>query len=298
MIVEKNIRAVTIIKKFWGWLLFYLILSVVVCILYIEYDVDLDLPNTQVAILGTALSILMGFRVNAAYDRWWEARKIWGSVVNYSRSFARQVIAYIGEDEKQNMHLTKLVYRQIAFTYALGYRLRKENDQSALNRLLTTADFEVVTSSKNIPNTLLLHNLEHLKELRAKNLLTDFELMRLDESLTVLTNNLGEAERIKNTPFPLPYSYFSFMLIHIFGCLIPFGMVGDLGYTTIIFSLLVVFIFLVIERIAYDIQDPFENKENDIAISAICTNIEIDLKDMLGKTHLPRPERAEDGILM
>lgn len=298
MIIETNIRAFRVIALIWQWLLFYLFLCVAVCIAYNYFDRNISVSNTELSMLGIALSILMGFRVSSAYERWWEARKIWGSVVNNSRSFARQVISFTNFSTIERELLENLVYRHIAFVYAMVSRLRQQDASPLIKPLLYDDEFEQICRKGHIPNLLLLHNLYAIKSLNKDGHITDYELMRLDETIYQLTDNLGAAERIKNTPFPVPYSYFTWMLVHLFAILIPFGMVDAFGWYTIPAAMCAIFIFLVIEQIAIEIQDPFSNRENDIPITAISQNIEIDLKEMLGDTDLPKKQEAHRGVLM
>ena len=298
MIIETNIRSIEVLLLIWKWLLFYLILSVVVCVIYIELHLKISIANTEVSMLGIALSILMGFRVSSAYERWWEARIIWGSVVNNSRSLARQLITFTHKSNISKDLLENLVYRQIAFVHAMSCRLRQQDCAELIKPLLYHEEHEQVINKSHIPNILLLHNMYAIKKLQIEGNITDIELLKIEQTTSLLTDNLGAAERIKNTPFPVPYSYFTWLLVHLFAILIPFGMVDALGYLTIPVAMCAIFIFLIIEQIAIEIQDPFSNRENDIPVTAISQNIEIDLKEMLGDTDLPKKEEAQEGVLM
>src|SRR5690349_10088148 len=114
MIIETNIRAFRLIGLIWQWLLVYLVLCIAVCVTYNYFDRNIAIATTEISMLGIALSILMGFRVSSAYERWWEARKIWGSVVNNSRSLARQLISFTNFSDIERDLLESLVYRHIA----------------------------------------------------------------------------------------------------------------------------------------------------------------------------------------
>ena len=126
MIIETNIRAVKVILLIWKWLLFYLVLCIAVSVMYSYYNLNISIATTEVSMLGVALSILMGFRVSSAYDRWWEARKIWGSVVNNSRSLTRQLIAFTHHSTISRKLLESMVNRHIAFVHAMSCRLRQQ----------------------------------------------------------------------------------------------------------------------------------------------------------------------------
>lgn len=296
MIVETNIRAAHMFRLIAKWIIIYLLLSIVICIGYIELGWHIAIPETEIAIMGTALSILMGFRVDAAYKRWWEARIIWGAIVNNSRSFAREVAAFVG---KENPGIARqLIYRQIGFVEATGKHLRKQGGIEHLSRLLSVDDYETIKNKKHVPNTLLMMNLKQLTELQETGGLSTYLLVQIETIIHNLTDELGKAERIKNTPFPVPYGYFSWLLVHTFACLIPFAMVKELGYLTVILALIISFIFLIIEQIAIQIQDPFESKPNDTPVTTIAKNIEIDLREILGENPLPAPLTPKAGVSM
>ncbi|WP_130857549.1 bestrophin family protein [Olivibacter jilunii] len=296
MIVETNIRAAHMFRLIAKWIIIYLLLSIIVCIGYIEFGWRIAIPETEIAIMGTALSILMGFRVDAAYKRWWEARIIWGAVVNNSRTFAREVVGFLG---KENTDIARtLIYRQIGFVESMGKHLRRQGGAEHLNRLLSPEDYDTIKSKRHVPNTLLMMNLKQLTELNESGRLNTYLLVQLETILQNLTDELGKAERIKNTPFPVPYGYFSWLLVHTFACLIPLAMVKELGYATLILAIIISFIFLIIEQIAIQIQDPFEGQPNDTPMTTIAKNIEIDLKEILGESPLPEPLTPKAGVSM
>ncbi|QNL49182.1 hypothetical protein H8S90_20950 [Olivibacter sp. SDN3] len=296
MIVETNVRASHMFKLIGKWLIIYLLLALFVCVSYIEWGWDIAIPETEIAIMGTALSILMGFRVDAAYKRWWEARIIWGAIVNNSRTFAREVVNFVGKHDPDASR--QLIYRQIGFVEATGKHLRKQGGKEHLARLLSAEDFQTIQTKKHVPNTLLMMNLKQLTELNLQGSLSTYLLVQIETIIHNLTDELGKAERIKNTPFPVPYGYFSWLLVHSFACLIPFAMVKELGYLTILLAIILSFIFLIIEQIAIQIQDPFENRHNDTPVTTIAKNIEIDLREILNESPLPAPLTPKAGVSM
>lgn len=291
-----NIRITQTFKLVGKWLIVYFLFSALVCVAYMVLGWPITLPAAEITIIGTALSILMGFRVDAAYQRWWEARTIWGAVVNNSRSFAREVKAFVGKQRHDDVQ--KLIYRQIGFVEAMGKHLRKQTDRDHLERLLSPEEFADIKERNHVPNTLLMMNLRHLKEIHLANELSTFEMVQIENIIHNLTDELGKAERIKNTPFPVPYGYFSWLLVHIFAFMIPFSMVEMLGYFTPLVSAITAFIFLMIEQIAMQIQDPFENKPNDTPMTTLAKNIEIDLREILDEKPLPRPIKPKAGLSM
>ncbi|MBE7177293.1 MAG: hypothetical protein INR69_12855 [Mucilaginibacter polytrichastri] len=299
MIVERHIRFGNTLSPLWKWLLIYLTICTTVAVLFKEYGIDLTMPNSVVTIVGTALSILMGFRVDAAYQRWWEARKIWGEIVNSSRSLAREALGFLQDHPEMHDGAKKMIYRQIAFVHASTLHLRRQTDKyDQLRPFLSKEEAENALGRTTVPNQLLLLHLRQLQEYHRKSYLSDYLFAKIEEVIVVLTDQIGKAERIKNTPFPVPYSYFSYLSVHIFAFLIPFGFIDELGYFTIPIAMVVIFIFVIIEQIALKIQDPFENEDNDTSMSTISRNIEIDLKDMLDESPLPEKLSPVNGVMM
>lgn len=299
MIIERNIRFGDTLNPLWKWLVFYLLLCIGVCVAELEFGWEVGLPTVEITLIGTALSILMGFRVDAAYQRWWEARKIWGEIVNSSRSLARESLGFLQPHPDMSGGAAKMVYRQIAFVHASRLHLRKQTDKyNELKPFLSPEEAASVIKRVSVPNQLLLLHMRQLQDYHRKGFLSDYLFAKMEEVIVVLTDQIGKAERIKNTPFPVPYSYFSYLSVHIFACLIPFGLVKELGYVAIPISMIVIFIFVIIELIALEIQDPFEGRDNDTPMTSISRNIEIDLKDMLDEATLPEKEKAIDGVMM
>lgn len=296
MVTGVNIRATKIFYRMWKSLLLHSLFVVVANFVLKYLDMDFSLSGV-ISMIGIVLSILMGFRISSAYDRWWEARKIWGDVVNSSRSLARQLITFTHQSSLDKHHLESLIYRHIAFVYAMGYSLRRQPYNAIIKPFLPEDEYDQVINKSNLPNLLLLHHLFAVKQLEKDGNLTNFEMLKVEDTVSRLTASLGAAERIKNTPFPLPYSYFTSILVHLFALMVPFGMV-ELAVMAIPVSIAVIFIFLAIEQIAIEIQDPFANRENDIPVNAISKMIEIDLKEMLGDLVLPGKKHPKDGVLM
>ncbi|MBE9584261.1 hypothetical protein IM792_07370 [Mucilaginibacter sp. JRF] len=297
MIISINIRAASVLSGTWKWLAFH---SLFVIIVYaaLKYS-GLKISMTPIiSMIGIVLSILMGFRISSAYDRWWEARKIWGALVNDSRTLARQLITITQPSEITTAHVQSMVYRHIAFIYSMGGRLRNQDVNQVVASFLYEDEWERLIDRGNVPNLLLLHNVHAFRKMQQDGSITSFDFLMLNETITKLTDSAGAAERIKNTPFPIPYSYFTSFLVHLFAMLLPFGMVELFGYVSIPIAICTIFIFLIIEQIAIEIQDPFANKENDIPVTAISQAIEIDLKEMLGDLNLPDKETPRSGVLM
>lgn len=245
----------------------------------------IDIPIGGVpAILGTVISLLLAFRSNQAYDRWWEARIVWGAIVNDSRSFARQVLTFIGnlyETGPTGELKERLIKRQIAWNYALKRSLRKQDPLQEIKRLLSDSDFEFVKAYDNVPNALLKLQGMDLHRAAADGLINQYQQIELERTLMNLTDSMGKCERIKSTVFPETYTLYIRLAIYLFIAVLPFSLFGLFGYISIPLIIAIGTLFLLIEKMAVHLQDPFENKPTDTPMSTISAKIERDLLQML-----------------
>ncbi|MCO6047419.1 hypothetical protein NG895_26245 [Aeoliella sp. ICT_H6.2] len=319
MIVSKNLRWKYIFFYAWKSMLYFLCLSIAVYFLHHKFSfIDkLSVPFEAVATLSTALAIFLAFNNNSAYDRWWEARKIWGKLVNYSRAWGREVLTLSMDQEgRPNEELASwqraMIYRHMAFVHGLRVFLRQRhpyngieqelmeapNDYQQIKGFLPPEEFDEVMSKRNPPNYLLMLQGRDLQHAYDRGWISDYRLVRLDETLIEFNNHQGMCERIKNTPFPRPYSYFGRMFVFIHGTLVPFAFVEELGVWNIPLSLAINFVFLSLEQIGARTEDPFENRPGDTPLSAISLTIEENLKEMLGDTNLPTKLAPVGGVVL
>ncbi len=316
MIVRKYLNPKLTFLYVWKSLAYYIVLSVIVYFVSIHLDASrIYLPVYTIAILSTALAIFLGFNNNQAYDRWWEARKIWGLMVNYSRAWGRQTSTFFDFDEDEEIMVKsfqkKLVYRHAAFVHALRVFLRnhhdynknrfehivEKNDYGDLAHLIDEKELKAFLKKDNPPNYLIQLQGEDLKYASDKGWLNDFRYMQLDLSLVEFNNIQGKAERIKNTPMPRPYSYFSRVFVFIHATLLPFALVEDLGFYMIPVSVIISFVFKALDIIGERTQDPFENKMEDTPMSALSWTIERNLKEQLGEPTLPKKHPISKGVV-
>jgi ion channel-forming bestrophin family protein len=260
----------------------------------------LSLPTLPLSMIGGALSVFLAFRNNSAYDRWWEARSLWGSLVNTARTFARQVLTLVDEDEQEeasapnSRHL--LVELQISYVHALRCHLRKQNPFPEFERTLPPDVLAHLKTQRNVPVAILLLLAQLLRKLYDAGRLDSIRLAAIDNTLTDLCNAQGACERIKNTPLPRQYDYLPRVLIAIFCLLLPFGLVEGLMMLTPVASTLVSFIFVSLETIGRDIENPFDNSVHDTPLSTLTRAIEINLRQNLGQTALPADVVPVDGF--
>jgi len=244
----------------------------------------ISIPIAVPAILATIISLLLAFRSNQAYDRWWEARGLWGAIVNDSRSLARQVITLLGSDDSSEEVETfrkRFLNRQIAWCYSLSQSLRGQNTYIRTIDFLVDEEVKFTRRFSNMPNSLLkLHGLD-LQLAHKNGWVNDYQQIQIDGTLSRLCDAMGKCERIKNTVFPSTYSMYIHFCLYLFIALLPFGLIEYFGMFEVPLIVAIAAAFLLVEKMAIHLQDPFENKPTDTPTTAISQTIERDLKQML-----------------
>lgn len=259
----------------------------------------LSFPISITTILGTALSLLLGFRTNSAYDRWWEARKSWGEIVNDSRTLVRQAMAFIeAPAEEKDALVSNIAHLQIAWCYALANSLRRTQVLVYADLHLTAQEHAYVSAQDNIPNAIL--NLIQFKmaELHDSGKIKTLLYQNIDDTLRRLCDAMGKCERIKNTVFPTQYSFFVHLVIFIFTLVLPMGLVESIGRIAIPITFTISFLFFYVEWIAYIMQNPFENGPNDIPMTSMSRNIEINLLQLIAADKIPEKILPKNGVVM
>ncbi|AMR33063.1 hypothetical protein A0256_17390 [Mucilaginibacter sp. PAMC 26640] len=248
----------------------------------------ISIPIAVPSILATIISLLLAFRSNQAYDRWWEARGIWGAIVNDSRSLTRQLITFLDAGDsthEKNQFLKRFVKRQIGWCYSLSQTLRGQNGYIRSIDFLVEEEIKYSRRFTNMPNSLLkLHGLD--LQLAYKNgWLNDYQQVQIDATLVRLCDAMGKCERIKNTIFPSTYSLYIHFCLYLFITLLPFGMIEYFGIFEVPLIIAIAAAFLLVEKMAIHLQDPFENRPSDTPTTAISQTIERDLKQMLNDSN-------------
>lgn len=244
------------------------------------------------ALLGIALSVFLGFRNNACYDRWWEARKDWGQLIFTARDLARQTLI-LAEAERQ-----RLLDITIAFGHALVCHLRPGSDVGRpLARL--PADLSAgYKASRNGPDFLLREMGRILAGLRGTGTISDFQWAQLDGTLGRMSAMLAACERIRNTPVPFGYTLLLHRTAYLFCFLLPFGFADALGWATPFVTALVAYTFFGLDALGDELEEPFGVLPNDLPIVALAETIEINLREALGETDLPPLPQPKNYILM
>lgn len=247
----------------------------------------ISLPLGITAMVGTAVSLLLTFRTAQSYERWWEARTVWGAIVNDSRTFIRQLMQFLPDS---NRDLVKeFADRQIVWNYALSESLRRLEFSPDVQAYLNIHQIKAV----NIPNALLDKHSEAIKQLASDGIITDIKQVQLNEILARLCDSMGKCERIKNTVFPKSYSLLLHTLIYVFATILPFGLDDSQLILEILITVLIPTLFIAIEKTAIIMQDPFENTPVDTPMTSLSQTIEINLLEMVGAKDIPVKKRND-----
>jgi putative membrane protein len=228
------------------------------------------------SMLGFVLSLLLVFRTNTAYDRWWEGRKLWGKLVNDTRNFAIKITAIL-EDDRQS---AEQIARYLKFyPHFLAKHLSKESTRLALDEDYTELENHIKHHGPSEIVILLTHKLNQLKK---EGKISDIEMLYLDTQLSGFLDVCGGCERIKNTPIPYSYSSFikKFIILYVFA--VPIAYVINIGNFIIPLTIFIYYVLMSLELIAEEIEDPFNNDENDIPMETIAQNIEKSVHQIMG----------------
>nr|WP_253202603.1 bestrophin family ion channel [Flavobacterium sp. MC2016-06] len=249
-------------------------------------NIAVEIPIAIPTMIGTIISLLLAFKSNQAYDRWWEARIIWGSIVNESRSLIRQVMTFYKDPDfsvEANDFKENFAKRQVAWCYSLGESLRNKDAIKPIKHLLSEDELRFVKSHHNIPNAILLLHAKDLRNARDDKRINTYQQVEIDNTLSRLCDAMGKCERIKNTIFPTTYSMYIRMTLCLFILLLPFGLINLLSWFAVPLITIIGAAFFLIEKMAIHLQDPFENRPTDTPVTAISNTIEKNLMDMVNE---------------
>ncbi len=300
--------------------------ALALCLLHYYTDIHFALPWQPISVIGIAVAFYLGFKNNSSYDRTWEARKIWGSIVNNSRSFGAQVVSFVKGPRVESVH-KELIYRHIAWLTALRFQLRLsrewehteerisgrfspavceeyiQNLEGELQKYLLLDEVKSYEKMTNTATQILATQSKRLQELRETGYFEDFRHMELVHLVNSFYEDQGKSERIKNFPFPRQYASTALWLTFVFCGILPFGimdvfhnMTGWVYWICPVIVGLVTWIFFLMEKIGDYSENPFEGTYNDVPITTIARGIEIDLREMINDTGIPGPIPPENGF--
>lgn len=334
MYASKNLTPRFVFSFAWKPLLiFSLFATVVTCLYELAGFTFLAVPFVPIGLLGTAVAFYVGFKNNSSYERLWEARRIWGAIVNGSRSFAVYVLDYLQPSDNMDAdslakHKQIILHRHIGYINALRIQLRNRRtwevkadpfrsvveDEAAFNtanlleeikRFLHSDEAVLLDKKSNTATHLLRKQSEHLAYLAEQGCIGEFKHVELGRMIAQLYDQQGACERIKTYPYPRQYAHFSELFVWLLAVVLPFGLLGELTkfghnyvWLTIPMSVLVSWVFNVMEIIGDSSENPFENSVNDVPMTAICRTIEIDLREMLNEKDIPPRVKPVNDILM
>ena len=299
------------VMRNWGLILTVLLTEQAIVIIsrytkVLETDV---FSAAAIGLMATVVGIFIVFRFNEAYQRWWEARILWGALVNDSRTVAREVITLltpgrvpnIGSPEDAAKLHTELVYRQLAYCNALRLSLRGQDSWDELAPFLSQDELSELKTYANKPTRLNRSQGERLAQVIGTDTAQQILLMQFDSTLNRLYDIQGGCERIKNTAFPDEVRFISRGLVWLSAIAVPIAFLSadrEIRFVEVIAVIAIALSFMVVEQLGTSLKNPFENDDNDTPMTALCRTIEIDLRQALGETQIPQPIEPADGVLM
>ncbi|MEJ1240820.1 bestrophin family ion channel [Chryseolinea sp. T2] len=300
MLITPTVRLTSIVKGTWK----HFLIDLCVCIVAYFFNQHVlanlfDVPPIIPTLLGTALAFFIGFNNNQAYDRWWEARKIWGALVNDSRSWTRQLLQYTRNTEQlpETELLAirkKMVMRHLAFVYALKESLRGSSAK-VYHDFLSEEEIKAVEHEVNRPNALLMMQSRDLEFLYRTGAIDGFKFLELNRMITNFCDQMGQSERIRNTIFPTTYSYYSRFFIWIFIICVTLVTADMINLWAIGAGTLVGYVFLTIHTIGQALLNPFDYIPTGIPLDQISRTIEINLLRAIDHPEIPDPIKNLDN---
>ena len=297
MLLRKKIPFSYIFNKVKKELLFVLVIGLVIYYITSAFrNVIPEMPLGIPAFLGTAISVLLSFKLNQSYDRWWEARKIWGCITNDSRTLVLQLQSFL--PKTLDPEIKKISFRHIAWCKVLNRSLREQDPTTVLNGLLSEQEIEKLKNHSNKHLAILQLNALHIAKLRDNKELDIFAHVQINNTFVSFSNWMGMAERIKTTVFPVTYRYFLHLTIYLFLITLSISLRDIESYFEIPLLLIISAAFFLLEKTASHMENPFSGLPTDTAMNAICTTIEINIKQLLSEDHVPAPSTSDSFYIL
>ena len=267
------------------------------------FTVKITLTAIPFTLIGLPLAIFLGFRNTTAYDRYWEARKLWGELVLRMRSLSRQCQSLIQLPQpidplaRDSDVRVRMVHRCIAFAHALRLQLRGQKDDGTLERWTTAEEFARIRSVRSPADALMLAMGRDLGECVRQGHIAPSLAVPIDQTLSALTAAAASCERIKHTPIPFSYTLLLHRTAYMYCFLLPFGLVDTTGFMTPFVVAIVAYTFYGLDVLGDELEEPFGMESNDLALDSICRSIEISLSQSLGDPQVPAPLKPVDYLL-
>ncbi len=284
---KRSVKKIVAKKLFWHthtlkelfWRLFLVAFyTVTLSYIFLNYPyLSLKMSGAVHSILGLALGMLLVFRTNTAYDRWWEGRRLWGSLTNNSRNLAIKANAFL-VDEKDRQFFNHSI---VAYSYALKSHLRNENIFNTLKDIFSEEEIIKFKNAKHIPNEIIREMYELLGKRIRENKISDVQMLAIDVHLREFTDVLGGCDRIRNTPMPKAYSVHLQQFLNLYIYTLPLTLIHELGYFTALVIVMVSYALAGLKLIGEEIEDPFGRDTNDLPLDTICKTIHNNVNDIL-----------------
>ena len=242
-----------------------------------EWFDNLAIAETAHALIGASMGLLLVFRTNASYDRFWEGRKLWGGIVNQSRNLARQAAAWLAADRELAQ---RTIWWTVAFAYGTMHRLRGTSDIGAATNHLSAEAVSEVLSAGHVPLAVSRRLTELIASARDRRLIDGDQLRCLDQNVQLLIDHCGACERIRSTPLPFAYAVHLRRALIAYCFTLPLALVQSYGWETVPVTLMIAYVLFGIEEIGVEIEDPFGSDVNDLPLKAICETIEQNLREV------------------
>ena len=271
----------SMVREIMGRVSLCVVWSAVVVALY-QYGPDafdsLSIAESAHGLIGTSLGLLLVFRTNASYDRFWEGRKQWGGIVNETRNLARQAETWFAADRE----LTGSVIRwTIAYAFATMHRLRSTHEIGAAGQGLPHDEVLAIQQSGHVPLAVARKLTDLIQDARQRGLIDTIQLQSLDQNIQLLIDYCGACERIRSTPAPFAYVVHLRRALILYCLTLPLALVQRFGWETVPVTLIITYVMLGIEEIGVEIENPFNLTINDLPLETICDTIRRDLTEIL-----------------
>jgi len=288
------VRRGSIVREIFTQQLFIFLLCCAVVLLHGQlFHWKVTLNSSPFSLMGVALAIFLGFRINVSYERYWEARKLWGTLLIEARNLARQALTL----PVAGTEARPFVLGTAAFAHVLRNQLRGEPRDKSTAELLPGELQARVATARFAPALVLLWLGERLGEWRHRGQLDPFLSQSMEQALSRLSSALGGCERIASTPLPFTYTVILHRSAYLYCMLLPFGLVDSIGLMTPLVVTFVSYTFFALEALSDQLEDPFGRQPNDLPLDALAAGVEASLREMLGETPAPAPQPDADFVL-
>ncbi|MFP3833788.1 bestrophin family protein [Chryseobacterium sp. SIMBA_028] len=263
-------------------LILLFILSLGVAYLHgIIFSFKIPLNPAPLTLFGFVLALFLGFRNNVSYDRFWEGRKLWGALLNISRSLTRQALTL--KNSKDDSSVSEFIQLLSSFIFTLKHQLRKSDPYDDLKQRLDENKLDLIMNAKYKPIVIMRLMAEWVQKEKDQGNIDTIQQARFDENLDKLADVVGGCERIVSTPIPYSYRVLLHRTVYIYCSLLPFGLVDTLGWFMPFIVIFVAYTFVAFEAIADEIEDPFGTEANDLALNSMCNMIDETIHELAGE---------------